>query len=357
MMMMMTLYNNYPFFPTKKNKDPAELKRILVRGAMAKNELIRCNVKLVVSIAQKWNGVTSPTATVRPTLSEYVQEGLIGLALAADRYDATKQLRFSTYATYYITNEIRGCMRRATALEVPQYYHDIAMKFRSFVREEREERRVVGGGGGGGSSLETTTTRWNEKEIAARLGLSPKSLQRALKYTQPLLSLDAPIYGGATNTRAGTAGAEPDNDAGGSTYLDNCICDDPSLQPETVLERSLLRQCLEDAMATELVPHERDVLRLRLGLDDGIPRTYPKVASILGTKTYQVKATEQRAFEKLTSTPLYTPILLSFLPERVDDLNSNVHQRVSLALEAAELMGNRRGNKQTKQNKQQQQVE
>ncbi|KAL3916058.1 MAG: hypothetical protein SGILL_005351, partial [Bacillariaceae sp.] len=97
-----------------------ELYQILVDGALAKEQMIKSNVRLVMSIAQKWmnrsqnaaDGVgQTPTnlkrsgSWTKPSLDEVVQEGILGLAKAAERFEPERNLKFSTYATYYITNE------------------------------------------------------------------------------------------------------------------------------------------------------------------------------------------------------------------------------------------------------------
>lgn len=72
---------------------------------------------------------------------------------------------------------------------------------------------------------------------------------------------------------------------------------------EDQVELSFLRQCLENAMAAELSPHERDVLRLRLGLDDGVTRSIKEVVDVCGgnISASQVRSAEQRAYKKLRS--------------------------------------------------------
>lgn len=98
--------------------------------------------------------------------------------------------------------------------------------------------------------------------------------------------------------------------------LTDFFLDSDEPQPEDHVERSLLRQCLENAMATELTPNERDVLRLRLGLDDGVPRTAGDVAEVFGGRfsVPAIRGIEQRAFNKLRSPfAVHTHKLMSYL--------------------------------------------
>ena len=86
--------------------------------------------------------------------------------------------------------------------------------------------------------------------------------------------------------------------------------------PDEQVELSLLRQCLENAMATELSPHERDIIRLRLGLDDGVTRTVPEVVDVCGgtLSSMDVRNAEQRAFNKLRSPyAVHAEQLLAYL--------------------------------------------
>lgn len=117
----------------------AELRTILLEGAFARDQLIRNNIRLVVDIAKRWARMSAKynnddgarlvsiyAGNVhRPSLDEAIQEGIIGLARAADRYDPSRGLRFSTYSTYWVTNFVRNCFQGATSgsLHVPAALH------------------------------------------------------------------------------------------------------------------------------------------------------------------------------------------------------------------------------------------
>jgi DNA-directed RNA polymerase sigma subunit (sigma70/sigma32) len=131
------------------------------------------------------------------------------------------------------------------------------------------------------------------------MGLTRPRLEVILRSTRPLVSIDAPLRTGAV-TQAGKAG----NDVSQTNLLlADLLTDEQALPPEDLVELSFLRQNLENAMATELAPHERDVLRLRLGLDDGVTRTARQVAEECGNAltVAEVRSTERRAFQKLRS--------------------------------------------------------
>jgi RNA polymerase primary sigma factor len=277
-----------------------ELRNILVQGSLARQKLIRCNLRLVVSIAKKWSkggnsggdynlGRLYEGSDLRPSLDDAIQEGIVGLAQAAHRYDPSRKLRFSTYATYYITNGIRSCFQRVATgvINVPAPFHEIAARYKALIRE--------------GNTLPT----------AEQVGVSQKRIDRALKYTRPTLSLDATVStGGArTGSQAGEGAGRYER----PVFLsDTMQCPDP--RPEDLVELSLLRQVLENAMATELSPHERDVVRLRLGLDDGVARTPLQVSQVCGGDLSQVRLAEKRAYRKMSSPySVHTRELLSYL--------------------------------------------
>lgn len=107
-----------------------KVKQVLIEGAIAREKIISSNIRLVLSVAKKWSkNAASRTGSfniyggdwTRPCLDEAVQEGIVGLATAADRFDYQRNLRFSTYATYWITNYIRRCFQDALtgSLRVP----------------------------------------------------------------------------------------------------------------------------------------------------------------------------------------------------------------------------------------------
>ena len=281
--------------------DRAQVHHILLQGARARDVLVRSNIKLVVGIAKKWarrsgsSGSSSSSSSSegqqhslyqlysggwdRPAVSEAVQEGILGLAIAAERYDPARKLRFATYATHWVTNYVRLCFQKATTgvLRVPQKFYELRAQYHKAVRRHYEADH------GHVPPLH---------ELAAELSVSPQRLSTVLRVTRPLLSTDAPLH-------APVGFAE----ASSQPVLSDTLVD-AAASAEDLVELSLLRQCLENAMASELLPHERDVLRLRLGLDDGVTRTCRQVSEEFyggSLSTAEVRLAERRAFKKLRS--------------------------------------------------------
>ncbi len=137
--------------------------------------------------------------------------------------------------------------------------------------------------------------------MAKQLGVTVNRLRASIRATEGLLSIDEPVFSGGSAAFKGS-GAGGDN-SGDNTLLlmDRLECTE--LPPEDFVEISFLRQTLESAMAAELSPHERDILRLRLGLDDGQTRTVRQVVEECGggITVSDVRSAERRAFKKLRS--------------------------------------------------------
>jgi RNA polymerase primary sigma factor len=295
-----------------------ELTQILLDGAMAKDTMVKSNIRLVQSIVKKFfqqggksfGGGTDAVQVAKmyggswntPSMEEAVQEGIIGLALAADRFEPERNFKFSTYATFYITDRVRKCFQDAETgcLYIPHNYFLVRNRYRKLVNEHY---------GKTGKPLDMATA-------AQKLGMKQARLEYIILRASPLVQLDAPgigDYGGFANG-AGKAGSPMDMTSGATPTLGDALeSDDPSA--EDLVERSLLRQCLENALAAELSADERDVLRLRHGLDDGLPRTPKEVSESCGglLTITDVRRVEYRAYDKLRDpTSIHNQRLIGF---------------------------------------------
>ena len=218
-----------------------ELIDILLDGAYAREVLMRRNVKLVMSISKNWMRNSFSTASSnlsgagasagggaggnsgggsnkkssdkstkkylsqmyegswdRPSLDEAVQEGMLGLARAVDKYDPERGLRFSTYATHWITSYVRICFQRAVTgcLRVPSQLHDIKNKYNKIVKDHIQIGEEVP----------------EQEYIAEQLGISEQRLRTAIRATGSLVSVDAPIGSGNGGSYKGSmAGGDGSN--------------------------------------------------------------------------------------------------------------------------------------------------
>jgi len=308
----------------------SELVNILLDGAYAREVLMRRNVKLVTSIAKQWmrNSFSTANANLgspssattnnsgkstrkflsqmyegswdRPSLDEAVQEGMLGLARAVDKYDPERGLRFSTYATHWITSYVRVCFQRAVTgcLRVPSQLHDIKSAYQKIVKDH----------------IHSGEEPPEQVDIAKKLGITPQRLSTAIRATGSLVSVDAPVISPGSGSYKGSAAGGDGGNSQELLILDTLKCAEP--KPEDQVEISFLRQCLENAMASELTPYERDVLRLRLGLDSGTGKTVREIVEICGggVTMSDVRSAERRAFKKLRSpTSVHTHNLLAYL--------------------------------------------
>ena len=212
---------------------------------------------------------------------------MLGLARAVNKYDPERGLRFSTYATHWITSYVRVCFQRAVTgcLRVPSQLHDIKAAYNRLVREH----------------LQVNAEPPDQKDIANELGVTEKRLATAIRATGTLLSVDAPVTAAGSGSYKGSmAGGDGAN---GQELLIMDTLKDDQPHPEDQVEISFLRNSLENAMASELTPYERDILRLRLGLDSGEGMTVRQIVEISGggATASDVRSTERRAFRKLRS--------------------------------------------------------
>jgi RNA polymerase primary sigma factor len=275
-----------------------ELEAILLEASLARQLLISSNIRLVVSIAKKWAKQTARESYAsaslsavygggwdRPSLDEVVQEGVIGLSRAVDRFDPKRNLRFSTYATFWITNSVRQCFQKASSgpIRLPLPYYDTKRRYMLLLKKYSNMGKSAPG-------LEM---------LAKDLGTTAERLARVLLLTEHPLSTDMPFMRSPT----GAAGKAGGGDVENSLTISETLIDAGELSMEERVDLSFLRESLESAMASELAPHERDILRLRLGLDDGISRSVPEVVREFDSRVTasEVRSIEQRAYKKLRS--------------------------------------------------------
>ena len=212
-----------------------------------------------------------------PSLHEVVQEGILGLSRAVDKYDSTYGYRFSTYASYWIASHVQSSFRVAStgALAIPMNVSLLRTKYNKLVKEHVERDNEIP----------------SEEVLAKELGVTSTRLRSILSATQILSSLDVPVLSQNSKNQHESM----------RTLLDSI--ENPEYEhPEAYAELAILRQRLENAVAAELSPHERDVVRLRLGLDDGKKRSVREVMQMCGQGNLSmsdIRSTERKAYYKL----------------------------------------------------------
>jgi RNA polymerase primary sigma factor len=247
--------------PTLNSATRQQLRRDLAQAQAARDELVRSNARLVISIAKRYQDLGLP-------LMDLIQEGNLGLLRAIDRFEPARGLRLSTYATWWVRQGInRAVANQGRTIRLPAYLQDRLHQLYQ-VSQTLEQ------------SLGRAPT---DAEIARQLAIPPADLRLLQTLTTPVISLDDPLN------------ADDDDSA-----LEQM--EDTQITPvDELVARRLLRTSLERAVA-ELPARLALIVRMRYGLGDNRPHTLESIARKLSLSRERVRQIERDAFARLRTS-------------------------------------------------------
>jgi RNA polymerase primary sigma factor len=258
---MQLFLNEVRRHPLLTAEDEVRLSKRVEQGDKeAKDQMINSNLRLVVSLAKKYQGNDLP-------LLDLIQEGILGLIRAVEKFDWRRGYKFSTYATFWIRQAIqRGIANKARTIRIPVH---IGQRERKVARVERELHNRLG-------RVPT------DEEVAKEAEISVDDIEEIRDAARAVTSLDRPI-----------------GEEGDASFGDIMPSDDP--EPDEEVEVSLRAEALHRAL-DELPDREKEVVKLRFGVNGNNPTPLRETGRRMGLSPERVRQLEAKALKRLAAT-------------------------------------------------------
>ncbi len=252
-------------------------------GVLAREEMTKANLRLVVSVAKKFQGRNM-------AFLDLIQEGNEGLLMAVEKYKWQRGFRFSTYATWWIRQRIsRAISDQSRTIRVPVHMGEDINKL---LKAQNSYRQKFG-------CMPSTS------ELSGLLGMKPKKIEMLLRTAQKPISLDLPVKN------------RKNSEADGSTFGD-FIPDDDQESPEVVSARSQIQIQRKEQLAkamTILPPRLQYILSLRFGVNGEVEHTLEEAGLKLGVTRERIRQLQAKAVKKLRDNPTTRHQLRDLLDE------------------------------------------